>query len=370
VSALALAATTACGSSSDNASGDSGNGSNGKTVSIGFIDSLTGALSFVGVEQQKAVKIAVQDLASQGITVDLTTKDDQSSAAGAVSGLQQLTQDSSIQGIVGEDSTDVGDAGLPLLGKDGRPTIYLQITQLPSRPSNVFSMAPATTTVAARVADYVYKTASAKRVAFIHQVQPTLDDAVTAFKSSASAAGVSVVSDQATDLTATSFGPQITNALSANPDVVGISALGPASGTIIAGLRSAGFKGLIFAQQAADSAATVQTAGKSVEGVLVGSYWDPAVDNAASKTFVDEFTKAYPSDPPPDAYAIEAYDAIRIMATSLVSANGDKAATVNGIQSGTFDGSMQEQIAFGSDGFAKLDGYVVQLGTSGNKIVG
>lgn len=375
--ALVLLVATACSSgsnssdSSNTTGGSSGQSAKVREVSIGFIDSLTGPLSFVGIEQQKALQIAVKDLAAEGVKVNLTTKDDQSTAAGAVSGLQQLTGDPSITGIIGEDSTDVGDAALPLLAKDGRPTIYLQITKLPDRPSNVFSMGPPTTSVAARAASYAYKTNSVKSVAFIHQVQPTLDGAITAFKSEAKKANVNVVSDQSTPLTTTSFGPQITNVLSAHPDAIGISAVGPASGSIISGLRSAGFKGALFAQQAADSAATVKTAGSSADGVLVGSYWDPAVGNPSSQNFVKEFVAAYPSDPPPDAYAIQAYDALRIMVQSIENVGTDKSKIVKNLQSNPFDAATQEKISFGTDGFAKLDGYVIKLSSSGtNSVVG
>lgn len=364
---LVLAVATGCSSSSPDDGGPSGNS---KQITIGFIDSFTGPLSFVGTEQKKAMQVAVKDLKAKGVDVKLVTKDDQSTAAGAISGMQQLTSDPKITAIVGEDSTEVGDATLPLLAKDGRPALFLQITSLPSRPANVFSMGPPTTTVAARVAKYVYKS-GAKAVAFIHQVQPTLDDAIKAFKSEAQTAGVKVVADQSTALTTTSFGSQITNVLSKSPDAIGISAVGPASGSIISGLRSAGFKGKIFAQQAADSAATVKTAGKSANGVLVGSYWDAAVQNKASRAFVKVYTAAYPSDPAPDTYAIQAYDALHIMVKAIQDASTDKSKLIDHLQKTKFAAASQEQIAFNTEGFAKLAGYVVELRSDGtNKIVG
>ena len=113
----------------------------------------------------------------------------------------------------------------------------------------------------------MYSQPGITRVAFISQVQPTLTDAINTFTAEATAHGVKVVSNQQTSLTTTSFQSQITNVLSANPKAIGVSGIGPADGSIIAGLRSAGFKGIIFAQQAADSAATVQAAGNSVAGV-------------------------------------------------------------------------------------------------------
>jgi branched-chain amino acid transport system substrate-binding protein len=365
-------ASSASGTSSATAASTS------QTVKIGFIDSLTGPLAFVGVEQEQAIELAVKDInQTSKVKFQLVTKDDQSSATGAVSAMEQLLSDSSIAGVIGEDETEIGDATLPLLSSDGRPTIFLQITELPKRPANVFSVAPDTAGVAKKVADYVYSQPGITRVAFISQVQPTLTDAINTFTAEATAHGVKVVSNQQTSLTTTSFQSQITNVLSANPKAIGVSGIGPADGSIIAGLRSAGFKGIIFAQQAADSAATVQAAGNSVAGVLVGSYWDPAVGDASSGTaasisshFTSAFEAAYPKLPPPDVNAVEAYDAAMIMNQAMSKVGTSKSAVVNALAHDSFDAGLQSPLNFGADGFANINGYVVELAASGkNKIV-
>jgi branched-chain amino acid transport system substrate-binding protein len=375
--AVAACSSTASTSSNSDAS-LSGTGQSGpQTVKIGFIDSLTGALSFVGVEQQQAVQLAVKDInQTSKVKFQLVTKDDQSTATGAVSAMQQLLSDPSIAGIIGEDETEIGDATLPLLATDGRPTIFLQITQLPKRPANVFSVAPDTAGVAKKAADYVYSQPGISRVAFISQVQPTLTDAINTFSAEAAAHGVKVVSNQQTSLTTTSFQSQISNVLSANPSAVGVSGVGPAAGSMIAGLRSAGFKGIIFAQQAADSAATVEAAGNAVAGVLVGSYWDTAVGDTSSGTaasisshFTSQFEAAYPKLPPPDVDAMEAYDAAMIMNQAMSKVGTSKSAVVNALAHNSFDAGLQSPLTFGTDGFANINGYVVQLGTDKNKIL-
>jgi branched-chain amino acid transport system substrate-binding protein len=366
--------TPASPASTSSASGTSPS----QTVKIGFIDSLTGPLAFVGVEQQQAIQLAVKDInQTSKVKFQLVTKDDQSSATGAVSAMEQLLSDPSIAGVIGEDETEIGDATLPLLSSDGRPTIFLQITQLPKRPANVFSVAPDTSGVAKKVADYVYSQPGITRVAFISQVQPTLTDAINTFSAEAKAHGVKVVSNQQTSLTTTSFQSQITNVLSANPNAIGVSGIGPADGSMIAGLRSAGFKGIIFAQQAADSAATVEAAGNAVSGVLVGSYWDPAVGDGSSGTaasisshFASAFEAAYPKQPPPDVNAMEAYDAAMIMNQAMSKVGTSKSAVVAALAQGSFDAGLESPLTFGSDGFATIKGYVVQLAATGkNKIV-
>ena len=86
-----FAALSASGTSSATAASTS------QTVKIGFIDSLTGPLAFVGVEQEQAIELAVKDInQTSKVKFQLVTKDDQSSATGAVSAMEQLLSDSSI----------------------------------------------------------------------------------------------------------------------------------------------------------------------------------------------------------------------------------------------------------------------------------
>src|ERR1700728_803607 len=89
-SASSDATPTTPASSTSSASGTSPS----QTVKIGFIDSLTGPLAFVGVEQQQAIQLAVKDInQTSKVKFQLVTKDDQSTATGAVSAMEQLLSD-------------------------------------------------------------------------------------------------------------------------------------------------------------------------------------------------------------------------------------------------------------------------------------
>lgn len=366
--AAGVVVVAGCGSSSGGSAGSGGGSSGGGTLSVGFIDSLTGESAFIGTEQQKAVTLAVQrwNASHAKPKFKLVTKDDQSTPAGAVSGMEQLIANKSLVGFVGQDETNIGDGLIPMLHNDKRPMIMLQVTQLPKRVPNVFTTSPSTAVAAQKVADYAYSHIKVKKVALITQVQPTLEIARTTFKSEAQKHGVQVTADQQAAESATSFGPQVTTALSGHPAAIGISALGPQAGTLVSDLRSAGFKGLIFAQQAADSAATVKTSGKSIDGTLVGTYWDAAA--SSGRAVAHAWKKAYASQPPIDVFGMEAYDAANMMMTAAATGARDQ-ALVNDIAHKPFAGDLEPTLRFASDGFLQLSGYVVQMNTTGNKIL-
>jgi branched-chain amino acid transport system substrate-binding protein len=365
--------TAAVGACSTAAS--SSNGSNEaagvKTVTIGLVDSLTGSAAAAGVEQQLAMQLAIKEIDSNPaskVKFSLIVKDDQTNPAQAVSAMQSLLADNSVVAVTGFVESEDGAATIPLLAKDGRPALFLQVTTLPNRPPNVFSLGPPQVGTSTKVASYAYGKASGKRVALISQVQPTLTAAADAFKSAATSAGMTMVSNQQVALTATSFDPQITNALSDNPDAIGLAMTPPNAGLVVSQLRSSGYKGVIFASSVADNATTIKTAGSAINGVYVCPFWDPAVSqsSAVSKAFVQDYEAAYPKELPPDFAGMQAYDAVHILSQAIASVGTDKATLTKYLASTSFTNvGAQTTLRFNSDGFADLSGYIVSLSSSG-----
>jgi branched-chain amino acid transport system substrate-binding protein len=371
---IACASTVAaCGSSDDGGGSSSGAASGGDTLTakVAVINDVTGALAFVGSEQKNAAQLAIDDVNSSdmGVKLEADFMDSQSKPASGVSDAQKALADSDVDAIIGYNITEAGNSVQPIVAADGRPTIFLQVTQLPERSPNVFSMGPPTGHVAQLAAQQVAgeKPASA---AILWVQQPTLADAAKTFKSTLESAGVKVPVYEGASLESTSFDSQVAKAVAAKPDAVGVSGTGPQAGAMLAALRSRGFKGTIFAQQAADAPSARKAAGDAYNGVIIGTYWNAAAANADSKKFVDLYAQKFPKDPPPDVYGLQAWDAVHVYAQAIKQAGTtDKDKVVKTLSSGTFTGGLQDSIAFGSDGFAKLDGYVVQMDAQGAKVL-
>lgn len=338
-------------------------------VKIGFIDSLTGEIATVGTEQQNALKLAVKQINAKtsGRKLQVVTEDDQSTPQGAVTGIQRLLANKSIVGIVGETDTPLGDAVLPLVAHDGRPMIFLQVTSLPNRPSNVFSLGPPQGTLGVLASKYVFPGVKGKRLANIVAEQASLQEFAAGVQKIATADHMDVVSNQSYPPTQTQFGSIVTNTLASHPNVISCSCFSPGAGTLISAIRSAGYTGVLFGQQAIAQANAIQTGGKALAGAIASAYWDPSVAaiSPASASFLKAYKAAYPSLPTPDGFAVQAYDAAYIIDRAINSVGTSASALSHYVSTTTFHGVLQNDIKFEKSGFADLKGYILRANSQG-----
>ncbi|MDO8210121.1 ABC transporter substrate-binding protein [Conexibacter sp. CPCC 206217] len=372
VTAACTLTLMACGSSDDSGAETQAAGGDGTlSAKVAVINDVSGALAFVGGEQQNAAKLAIEDVNGSDLGVELTGdfKDSQSKPASAVSQTQSALSDGA-DAILGFNLTEAGNAVQPLVGSDGVPTIFFQVTQLPDRTDNVFSMGPPTRRVSELGARAVLDAVKPRTAAILWVQQPTLTEAAEAFRSTFEAAGVKVPVYEGASLETTNFDTQVAKAVAANPDVVAIAGTGPQDGAMLPALRSRGFRGAILAQQAADAPSTRKAAGDAFDGLYVGTYWNAAASNADARKFLDLYARAYPSDPPPDVYALQAWDAVHAYAQAVKRAGSTDHEKVNeALASETFPAAMQDEISFASDGFADLGGYVVRMTPDGADVL-
>jgi branched-chain amino acid transport system substrate-binding protein len=377
--ALGALVLAACGSSDDSTTSGStdssaggGESEGGLSAKLAVINDVSGSLAFVGLEQKNAAEIAIEDVnkSNLGVHLEGDFMDSQSKPASAVSQAQSAVSDSGVNGVIGFDLTETGNAVEPIFGPSGLPTLFLQVTEMPGREPNIFSMGPPTARAAELAVDQVLKEDKPKKASIVWVEQPTLVEAAETFKSKLQEAGVDVPVYEGGSLEATSFESQVAKAVGANPDVVGISGTGPQAGSMLSTLRSRGFKGTVFAQQAADSPATREAAGKAYDGLIVGTYWNAAGANADAKKFLAAYKAKFPSEPTPDVYAVQAWDAVHIYAEAVKSAGStDNDAVVEAITKGSFPAALQNTVKFGADGFAELEGYVVRMTPEGAEVL-
>jgi branched-chain amino acid transport system substrate-binding protein len=334
-------------------------------VVIGFPTDLTGTVASFGLAQQRAVGLAVDDVNKSG-RVKITavqTKDTQSNAAATVAAVQGMISDK-VTAIVGFVLTGNLIASMPLLKESGIPTIGLQSTQLPNRGTNVFSMSPSPTGSLHLLVEKVFVPSGVKSVGFIWQEQATLTASTTLLRTLAKDNGIAVVADQGASLATTNFNSQITAVLAAKPDAVVLETQVQHQGSIDGQLRQLGYKGLIAGEQTAGTQAFRDIAGQAATDYLFTTLWDPSVANASAKRYISLYKAKYPDAPAPYVYDIVAWDAVHMIAQAVDKTNSTDAAKISAeLASATFPGAITDQIKFGSDGFAALNGYVVQYAT-------
>lgn len=365
---IALAACSSSGTSSSPASGSSAGGK--LQVNLGFPADLTGGNASGGIEALNSAKLAASQINATSPRVHVTLKsvDTQSEAGPGVVAVSQILRDSSLTGIVGMTYTQTAQGAMQLFAKDGRPTIFVQVTSLGSnRPKNVFSMSPPTGPQVSQVVDQVLLPRHIKTVGLIWQVQPTLNNDISVAKSELMAHNVKVVASQSTSLTATDFSSQISAVLAAHPDAIGIMAVGAPTGQMVSQIRSEGYKGLLFGQEGDAVPAFAQAAGKAAANFYYGCWWAPGTGPSAGESYAAAFTEQYPSLGSPGAVGLNAYDAVEIFVQAVQKAGStDPAKVTQELSTETFQDAMEANpVGFESTGFIQAQPEVVVVSASG-----
>jgi branched-chain amino acid transport system substrate-binding protein len=360
---LAFLLLAACG-------GSASNGAAGVTqIKLGFPDDLTGsATAFSGTEQLRGAQLAVKDINASGarVHVELVPKDTQAQVPTAVAVMQGMLADASLTAIVGFTFTQLGQAVLPMVKDDGRPVLMMQVTSLPNRPTNVFSLAPSRSGPIQLMVEKVLVPRGIKTLSVIYLQQPTLQNDAKFLAESATKNGIQVLASESAANNATDFSIQITKVLASSPEAISVELNPDQAGIVVQQLRSRGYKGLLLGQQGMDSPAFRDVAGPAADGLVFFTFWTTSVANSEGQRLLKLYQDEHHQAPSYAVGVVQGWDAVHIMVKALQTGSLDKSKTIQALQSSSFNAAGQSQIKFSPEGFAQLSGYAVEMkGQSG-----
>ncbi|CAK0779034.1 hypothetical protein CCP2SC5_870012 [Azospirillaceae bacterium] len=152
------------------------------------------------------------------------------------------------------------------------------------------------------------------------------DDAFTksgfdVFKETLDKMGIEIAAIETFGGKDTDFSAQLTKVKSLNVDAVVVSALVEAASGILLQARQLGLPDNIFfvGGNGFNSSKLGEIAGKSADGVLVGSPWFIGKDDPSNQKFVEAFRKKHSSGP--DQFSAQAYDTLHIVADAISKAS-------------------------------------------------
>jgi branched-chain amino acid transport system substrate-binding protein len=87
---------------------------------------------------------------------------------------------------------------------------------------------------------------------------------------------------------------------------------------ILKAIRGDGFGQIVIGGNSFNTLGIADAAGPAVEGAYVGAAWNPGVESAASKRFVDAYTKKYGMAP--DLFAAQGYSSVYLLLDGLMRA--------------------------------------------------
>lgn len=312
-----LAATTVLGLSSAPVMADD-------AVTIGLVTSLTGPLAYAGRDIQDGFQLAIDLEGGKlgGLPVNLIVEDDGMQPSQGKAAVDRLILNPDVKIVTGILLSNVSLAAVPDVLDSGR--IYVSSNAGPSNfagaqcEANYYVASWQNDSLHEAVGQYATELGF-KRVFIIVPNYQAGKDAVAGFKRFYHG---EIVGEIYTRLDQTDFSAELAQIKAAAPD--GVYQFHP-GGQGIAFIRQYEQAGLtktipmVVAAASMDSA-TIAAVGDAAEGVNVANHWNSDFDNAANKTFMDAWTKAYGRAP--TFSAEQSYTAALAIAAALKESGG------------------------------------------------
>jgi branched-chain amino acid transport system substrate-binding protein len=321
VAALAL---TACG----------GSGDDGKTIKIGFIESLTGNYAPLGGEAKKTVDLAVQQINDAGgiggKKIKLITLDDKTAPDQGVLHYNTLKKDK-VTAIIGSTFSNVGLAVEPLAERDKIPYISLAPADKQVDPVQKYTfVVPAISSKYAEAMLQYFQAHKITKIAVAYDTKSSYSLAGFAgMKKYAAQYGVTIVKEEGYETTSTDFSPIFTHVRSTDAQALVAWASGAPGVTLAKQYPTSGLKLPLFMTGSQASKLWLDPVGSASEGVYVESAIGVVADTlsegklkTAVKEMSDPFTQKYGYAPP--QFAMDGYSGVKLLAAALTKAGTDR----------------------------------------------
>lgn len=306
--------STAGGAAPSGDAGDADSCTLSDPVKVGVAFTLTGAAAQYGATQKNGVELAADQLnAKGGVTYDVDIKDTQTDPKQAISIFQGFV-DAGDSVIIGPTLSNAAkqtdpvaqEAKMPVLGVSNTAAGITDIGDYIFRDS-LTEEAVIPQTIKAAKDKY-----GLKKVVVLYGN----DDAFTqggydAFKQALSDEGIETAKTLTFSKTDTDFRSLLTEAKSADPDALVVSALIEAAVPLVVQARQLGLDIPIIGGNGFNSPALMKDAGKAAEGVVVGAAWNSASDDPQSQEFMKAYQDKYGSAP--DQFAAQAYTGMLVV---------------------------------------------------------
>ncbi len=305
-----------------------------ETVTIGALFTLSGAASVFGVSQQKGVQLAVEEInesgfLGEGTTLEVIFEDSASENEQAIAAMTKLVEEDGVLAVIGPTlsreafSADpiAQDAGTVVMGVSNTAAgitdmgDYVFRNSLPESSVIPGVVAQATELLGLETAGVIYANDDDFTVSGANVMQEAFADN-----------GVEVVGVETYATGDADFRTQLTNLISADPDVIAISALAVEAVGIITQARELGYEGVLMGGNGLNSPAVLEQTGDDSEGLLVGAAWNIGSPNAMSQAFAETFEAANGNRP--DQFAAQAYTGAWLMAAAIRCADSTDHAAI------------------------------------------
>jgi branched-chain amino acid transport system substrate-binding protein len=357
--ALSVAALilTSCGKGGDKAAAVP---ADGVEVKIGHVAPLTGPIAHLGKDNENGARLALEEINKAGLTIDgkkvvltLVPEDDAEDPKTATQVAQKLV-DAKVVGVVGHLNSGTSipaskiysDAGItqispsstnPDYTKQGFKTSYrLVATDAQQGPA---------------LGNYVANTLKAKTVAIIDDSTQYGKGLADEFEKTVKAAGLKVVTREASNNKATDFKAILTKVKGSKPDVIMYGGMDATGGPLAKQASELGIKAKIVGGDGMCTEKLIELAGEAVVNVTCSEAGKALSKMAQGADFQKRYKERFNSDV--QIYAPFTYDAVYVLVDAMKRANSTDPAKILVAMPDTKMNGLIGNIAFDSKGDMK-----------------
>ena len=357
--ALSVAALilTACGKGGDKAAAVP---ADGVEVKIGHVAPLTGPIAHLGKDNENGARLALEEINKAGLTIDgkkvvltLVPEDDAEDPKTATQVAQKLV-DAKVVGVVGHLNSGTSipaskiysDAGItqispsstnPDYTKQGFKTTYrLVATDAQQGPA---------------LGNYVANTLKAKTVAIIDDSTQYGKGLADEFEKTVKAAGVKVVTREASNNKATDFKAILTKVKGSKPDVIMYGGMDATGGPLAKQATELGIKAKIVGGDGMCTEKLIELAGDAVVNVTCSEAGKALSKMAQGADFQKRYKERFNADV--QIYAPFTYDAVYVLVDAMKRANSTDPAKILLVMPETKMNGLIGNIAFDGKGDMK-----------------
>lgn len=298
-------------------------GKESESLRLGLVSPLTGSGAAYGATQENAVKLAVNEINSNGgingkIIIELISEDDENTPAKSVTVTQKLVNQNDIHVMIGALASTSTLADMQVTEKAGVPQIAPSSTALSiTQQGNewIFRNAASDILQTSQLFEYAINNFDMKKCAILNEVTDYGNGGMNLLKELANKNNIEIVAAESYNVGDKDFSVQLTKIKAADPDVIFIWGYYTEGSLIANQAKQVGLNVQMMGGTGFASPKFVELGADNVNGFIFSTPFITANEDPIVKKFVDAYRKAYNSEP--DMNASQAYDAVYIMAEAV-----------------------------------------------------
>lgn len=313
-------------------------------VKVGFVNSITGPEAPIGENLTNGVTLAIEDLAKQGIQVDLIKEDDTGKPEKSMAAFEKFATRDNVAGVVGPYSSKCANALAKLAEKYRMPLLIPVAAKDDITRQNLkwtFRLSATTTDYATILLDMAGTLGKAKTIAIINENTDFGTSGAKAAVEYATKKGIKVVAEEAYAPGSPDYRSTLASIKSKNPDIVFMVSYVADAILLMRQSREIGLAPQAFLGAGAGFATQAFAKEQDISNNIFSStQWTGDVNWPGAKDFAARYRVRFGKEP--TYHAATAYESMIIMGQTAAKANGDTMRTRDLLKRGKWNGIMGE----------------------------